>query len=77
MDKVKVGLIGLGWMGQLHLRYLSETESCSIEAVCDVDEKKAQETAEKYGARATEITWAVYEALRTGNIVKVNYGTGE
>lgn len=52
MDKVRIGLIGLGWMGQLHLQYLSEMEGCIIEAVCDVDEKRAGETAEKYGARA-------------------------
>lgn len=49
MKTVRIGLIGLGWMGKLHLKYLSGLEGCSIQAVCDVSEERARKTAEEYG----------------------------
>lgn len=48
---VHVGIIGLGWMGQLHARYLSTIEYCEVTAVCDQNEKILREMGEKYHAR--------------------------
>lgn len=49
---VKVGVIGLGWMGQCHIRYLSDVEGCEITAVCDKREEQVREIAASTGARA-------------------------
>jgi len=49
---IHVGIIGLGWMGQLHAQYLSTIEYCEVTAVCDRNERVLREVAEKYHARA-------------------------
>ncbi len=42
MDKVRLGIIGVGGMGGHHARYLKagEIKRCELAAVCDVDESK-------------------------------------
>ncbi|MCL2865945.1 MAG: Gfo/Idh/MocA family oxidoreductase [Lachnospiraceae bacterium] len=47
---VHVGIIGLGWMGELHAHYLSQIDGCKVVACCDTDAKRAAEFAKKYGA---------------------------
>ena len=39
MDKVRLGIIGMGGMGNAHLRYLQKDEikRCDVVALCDVD----------------------------------------
>jgi predicted dehydrogenase len=51
MDKVRVGIIGLGGMGSNHAGYLSRGEIAGAElaAVCDVDEARLAGVQEKYG----------------------------
>lgn len=49
MQKVRVGVIGLGWMGQLHLKYLSGIEGCYIQAVCDKDPRRVDDMMKQYG----------------------------
>lgn len=46
---VNVGIIGLGWMGQLHAKYLNTVDGCSLAAVCDRDDNKLSEVKNKYG----------------------------
>lgn len=50
MEKIRIGVIGLGWMGQLHLKYLSDIEGCQIQAVCDKDSERARTMAKQYNA---------------------------
>ncbi|OGV52252.1 MAG: hypothetical protein A2017_00640 [Lentisphaerae bacterium GWF2_44_16] len=40
MNKVKVGVVGVGTMGKGHVRTLNEIETCVVSAVCDIDEVK-------------------------------------
>ncbi len=51
MDKVRVGIIGLGGMGSNHAGYLSrgEIEGAELAAVCDVDAGRLTGVSEKYG----------------------------
>jgi predicted dehydrogenase len=51
-DKVTIGIVGAGIMGSQHARIYSEIEHARLFAVADVDPKKAEATAAKYGARA-------------------------
>ncbi|MEN3037629.1 MAG: Gfo/Idh/MocA family oxidoreductase [Candidatus Kryptonium sp.] len=49
MEKVKLGIIGLGGIAQaVHLPILSKLENAQIVALCDTDKAKARMLAEKY-----------------------------
>ncbi|MDI6725686.1 MAG: Gfo/Idh/MocA family oxidoreductase [Smithellaceae bacterium] len=50
MEKVRIGLIGLGLMGTPHARILKKVEECDLVAAADVDEKH-QGVAEGLGIK--------------------------
>jgi len=41
---IKVGIIGLGFMGKMHFRCYKALKNVKITAICDIDEKKFKET---------------------------------
>jgi len=50
MDTVRVGMIGAGSMANaVHYPSLAEFKDAVIEAICDLDQKRLDETANKYG----------------------------
>ncbi len=49
MPNVKVGVIGVGFMGELHTRTLSEMPGVEIVGVADADVEKARKVALRYG----------------------------
>ena len=49
---VRVGVIGVGYLGQHHARIYSEIEEAELIAVVDIDQKKADTFAAKYGCEA-------------------------
>ncbi len=49
---VKIGVIGVGYLGQHHARIYSELEETELIAVVDIDEKRADAFAVKYGCEA-------------------------
>ncbi|MGQ9631782.1 MAG: Gfo/Idh/MocA family protein [bacterium] len=51
MDKVVVGVIGAGIMGERHSRIYSELPNAELRAVADVREDRAKAVAERCGAR--------------------------
>ncbi|MCW4015791.1 MAG: Gfo/Idh/MocA family oxidoreductase [Candidatus Bathyarchaeota archaeon] len=48
--KVKVGVVGLGFMGSAHARVYKKLKDCDLVAICDSDPTK-QQLAEAYGCR--------------------------
>lgn len=52
MNKIKVGVIGVGHLGRHHARIFSELENCELYAVVDTDLNRAQEIAAEYRTRA-------------------------
>ena len=42
MHKVTVGVVGTGYLGSLHAKLYKEIPSCSLEALCDLDQDKLQ-----------------------------------
>jgi predicted dehydrogenase len=52
MRKLRCGIIGAGIMGNLHLKACKQFPYSEPIAVCDTNEKKAEETAEKFGVKA-------------------------
>jgi predicted dehydrogenase len=51
MDKVKVGIIGVGYLGMQHARIASYLEECELRAVADIDFKKAFEIGNRHGVK--------------------------
>ena len=50
---LRVGVIGVGYLGQHHARIYSEMENAELVAVVDTDEKRARTFAEKFGCAAS------------------------
>lgn len=48
MHKLQIGVIGAGSISDMHLGAYSKNENVEIYAVCDVNEERAKEKAEKY-----------------------------
>ncbi len=51
MEKLRIGLIGTGGIGQVHLEILSGFEDVTIVGVMDIDQSRAKPVAEKYKAK--------------------------
>ena len=49
MDNVRVGIIGVGYLGTQHARILSYLEEADLQAVADIDFKKAVEIGNRHG----------------------------
>ena len=43
MEKLKIGIIGFGFMGHVHLRELSKRDDIQITAICDIDAEKLKD----------------------------------
>jgi predicted dehydrogenase len=52
MDNVRVGVVGVGRMGQRHCRVLSNMRKCQLVGVCDYDESTASKVAKQFEAAA-------------------------
>ncbi len=53
MDKIKVGVIGVGSMGKNHVRsYAALKNLCEFKGVYDLDQNSAKEIADSYGVKA-------------------------
>ncbi|MDQ7838410.1 MAG: Gfo/Idh/MocA family oxidoreductase [Thermodesulfobacteriota bacterium] len=51
MQKVKVGVVGVGYLGQYHAEKYASMAEADLIGVVDIDKKRAHEIAEKYGAK--------------------------
>ncbi|MCF6409483.1 Gfo/Idh/MocA family protein [Pseudalkalibacillus salsuginis] len=51
MGKIKVGVIGAGSISEMHFESYKNNDDVEIYAVCDMNEQRANEKAEKYGAK--------------------------
>ena len=48
-DKTRIGIVGVGRMGSLHTRFCAGLESVELAALCDIDESRGREAAERHG----------------------------
>lgn len=51
METVRVGIIGVGYLGMQHARILSYLEEAELKGVADIDFKKAVEIGNRHGVR--------------------------
>lgn len=49
MDKLKVGVIGVGHLGSIHAKIYKEIANCSLEGVCDINESRLKEVSQTLG----------------------------
>lgn len=49
MNPIRIGIIGAGLIGKVHLDNYSKIEGVDIVAVCDVNDEEARRVAEKHG----------------------------
>ncbi len=54
MSNLTIGVVGLGHLGSLHAKMLSQAEGATLAAVYDTDDEKARHIAEEYNTRAAE-----------------------
>ncbi len=54
-DRLAVGVIGVGSMGQHHARVYQELPTATLVGLSDVDEQQAAEAAAKYGTEAMDV----------------------
>ena len=52
MDQLKLGVIGAGIMGELHIRVYQAEPRTVVSAICDCVEDKVNQVGEKYGVQA-------------------------
>src|SRR5699024_4337641 len=51
MKRLKMAVVGIGVMGQLHARTISECDSAELVAIIDLNEELGKKEAEKYGVK--------------------------
>ena len=60
MDKVRIGVIGLGWFGEIHCDAISAVPTLELAALCTRTEARLEELAAKHGVTQT---YTDYNAL--------------
>ena len=67
--KLKVGVVGVGSLGQWHARIYSEMDDVELVGVFDPDKKRAAEIAERYGTKGYGSLEALADDTQALNIV--------
>lgn len=52
MDRIKVGVIGIGHLGQHHARIYAGMDGVELAGICDIDPRRAKKLAKKYRTTA-------------------------
>lgn len=52
LKKVRVGVVGVGYLGEHHARLYADLPGAELVGVCDLDSDRAAGVAKKYGTRA-------------------------
>ena len=66
---LKIGLFGVGHLGQIHLKCISEIDALQLVGIFDPDKEKALKMAEKYHCKAFESADALMQAIELADIV--------
>ena len=69
MDKVKVGVIGVGSMGKNHVRsYAALKHVCELVGIYDIDQEQSKEMAKSYGVKSFSSIKELLEEVDAVNI---------
>lgn len=70
MKKIRIGIIGVGIIGKVHLDNYSKVDGVEVVAACDLDESLLQQVAEKYNIPHTYTDF--HEMLKRDDIDAVD-----
>ena len=73
MKRQRVGVVGLGPIGNLHADVYRETEGAELVCVCDIDSERADAAAERLGVPAF---YSVPEMLSRADLTMASVATG-
>ena len=51
MDKIKVGIVGVGHLGSQHVRVFKSIPDAEVSGIYDINRERAREIAEKWRVR--------------------------
>lgn len=68
-EKVKIGVVGVGHLGQTHARLLKQVKTADLVGVYDVDRARAESIASELGVKAFESADALAAATESVSIV--------
>lgn len=54
MRKLKVGIVGLGGMGNVHMAAYNKMQNVEIVAICDINPKKIEDAVERHGFKGVK-----------------------
>ena len=69
MDKVKVGIIGVGNMGSGHIGFVKNIPEAELVAICDIDKAKADAKAAEAGCKAYYSTDELFAAKAVDMVI--------
>ncbi|MEO0262562.1 MAG: Gfo/Idh/MocA family oxidoreductase, partial [candidate division WOR-3 bacterium] len=52
MKKIKIGVVGVGHLGQIHVKLLKEIKDAELVGIYDIDIEKSKKIAEEYGCKS-------------------------
>jgi myo-inositol 2-dehydrogenase/D-chiro-inositol 1-dehydrogenase len=68
MDRIKIGIIGAGYIGGVHALLLARDERVSVSAIYDVEDKRARQLARSTGASVAQ---SVEELIDTSDAIYI------
>lgn len=68
MDKIKVGVVGTGHLGNLHTKMYAQISTADLVGVYDADTEKAQRVAAEHGTKAFDHLDRLLDAVQAINI---------
>ncbi len=68
MEKIKVGVVGVGYFGQFHAEKYSKIKEVELVGVVDLDASRAREMAKRYGTKPFEHHTDLYTKVQAVSI---------
>ena len=68
MEKIKVGVVGTGHLGNLHAKMYSQIATAELVGVYDADTAKAERVAKEHGTKAFSDLGKLFESVQAVNI---------
>ncbi len=68
MEKIKVGVVGVGYFGQFHAEKYSKIKEAELVGVVDLDPSRAREMAKRYGTKPFEHHTDLYKKVQAVSI---------
>lgn len=72
MEKIRIGIVGVGHLGKLHLKNLLEIKSVDCSGIFDIDEEKAKSVEEEFNVRRYQ---SLLDLFKSSNAVIISTTT--